>query len=131
MKISDHGEQRFTPGVEMKLGVRNLLIRLLNLSQVNKVNRVGITGKFRLGKWLVDPELVRISHADQHVGPEARGPAVHLPLVSDDAAEDRAQHEAQYQFRGAKHGLPAPPARTCAFRPGGGIPPRGPAPRCR
>ncbi len=51
----------------MSLEIRNLLIRLLNLGQANKANRVEITGKFRLGKWLVDPKLGQISHADQEV----------------------------------------------------------------
>ena len=41
--------------------------RLLDLIQASNSERMEKTGKFKLGQWLVDPQLGRISHADRHV----------------------------------------------------------------
>ena len=43
------------------------MARLLNLDQVSNVERMENIGKFRLGQWLVDPQMGRISQADRQV----------------------------------------------------------------
>lgn len=52
---------------KMKRKISTLTNELLNLKRNKKVTHVEITGKFRLGKWLVDPTLGRITHGGQHV----------------------------------------------------------------